>query len=128
MAKDDFAELQRKLEATALELKTATDPNRRRVLLREMSRLVAEAEQISSQPPKWAISLGSLNWIDLKRKKRRERLLSHCTFWFSGRPFRQIQYQFQELRVGHFAPHSSTCGGKQPVGLPTNLDSQGLVF
>ena len=52
MAKDDFAEVQRKLEATALELKTATDPNRRRVLLREMSRLVAEAERISSQPPK----------------------------------------------------------------------------
>ena len=52
MAKDDFAEVQRKLEATASELKTATDPERKRTLLREMSRLVAEAERISSQPPK----------------------------------------------------------------------------
>jgi len=52
MAKDDFAEVQRKLEAIASELKAATDPERRRTLLREMSRLVAEAERISSQPPK----------------------------------------------------------------------------
>jgi hypothetical protein len=52
MAKDDFAEVQRKLEATASELKTANDPDRRRTLLREMSRLAAEAERISSQPPK----------------------------------------------------------------------------
>jgi hypothetical protein len=52
MAKDDFAEVQRKLEETASELKTANDPDRRRTLLREMSRLVAEAERISSQPPK----------------------------------------------------------------------------
>jgi hypothetical protein len=52
MAKDDFAEVQQKLEAIASELKTANDPNRRRTLLREMSRLVAEAERISSQPPK----------------------------------------------------------------------------
>jgi hypothetical protein len=52
MAKDDFAEIQRKLEAITLELKTANDPDRRRTLLREMSRLVAEAERISSQPPK----------------------------------------------------------------------------
>jgi hypothetical protein len=52
MAKDDFDEVQRQLEATTAELKTANDPNRRRVLLREMSRLVGEAERISSQPPK----------------------------------------------------------------------------
>jgi hypothetical protein len=52
MPSDDFAEIQRKLEAVALELKTATDPQRRRTLLREMNRLVAEAERISSQPPK----------------------------------------------------------------------------
>jgi hypothetical protein len=52
MANDDFAEVQRKLEATASELKTANDPDRRRTLLREMSRLAAEAERISSQPPK----------------------------------------------------------------------------
>jgi hypothetical protein len=52
MTKDDFAEVQRQLEAIASELKTANDPDRRRTLLREMSRLVAEAERISSQPPK----------------------------------------------------------------------------
>jgi hypothetical protein len=48
MAEDDFAEIERKLEATASELKTAND----RTLLRDMSRLVCEAERISSQPPK----------------------------------------------------------------------------
>jgi hypothetical protein len=52
MAKDDFAEVQRKLEETASELKTAKDAERRRTLLREMSRLVAEAERISGQPPR----------------------------------------------------------------------------
>jgi hypothetical protein len=52
MAEDDFGEVQRKLEATASELKTANDPIRRRTLLREMSRLLAQAELISSQPPK----------------------------------------------------------------------------
>jgi hypothetical protein len=52
MPNDDFAEIQRKLEAVTLELKTVNDPDRRRTLLREMSRLVAEAERISSQPPK----------------------------------------------------------------------------
>jgi hypothetical protein len=52
MTKDDFAEVQRKLEATASELKTANDRDRRRTLLREMSRLLAEAERLSSQPPK----------------------------------------------------------------------------
>ena len=52
MDKDDFAEVQQKLEAITSELGTATDPERRRTLLREMSRLVAEAERISCQPPK----------------------------------------------------------------------------
>jgi len=52
MAKDGFDEVQRKLEEITSELKTATDPERRRTLLREMSRLVAEAERISGQPPK----------------------------------------------------------------------------
>jgi len=52
MATDDFYEVQQQLEATASEQKTADDPDRRRTLLREMSRLVAEAERISSQPPK----------------------------------------------------------------------------
>jgi hypothetical protein len=52
MANDDFAEIQRKLEVITSELKTANDPDRRRKLLREMSRLVADAERISGQPPK----------------------------------------------------------------------------
>jgi hypothetical protein len=52
MAKDGFTEVQQKLEATASELKTANDPIRRRTLLREMSCLLAQAERISSQPPK----------------------------------------------------------------------------
>jgi hypothetical protein len=52
MAQNDFAEVSRQLEEIASELKTVTDPDRRRTLLREMSRLVAEAERISSQPPK----------------------------------------------------------------------------
>jgi hypothetical protein len=52
MAKDDFAEVQQKPEAITSELKTATEPDRRGILLREMSRLVGEAERISSQPPK----------------------------------------------------------------------------
>jgi hypothetical protein len=52
MADDGFSEVQRKLEAIASELKTATDPGQRRELLRVMSRLLAEAERISSQPPK----------------------------------------------------------------------------
>jgi hypothetical protein len=52
MADDGFNKVQRQLEAAASELKTAKDPERRRVLLREMSRLVGEAERISRQPPK----------------------------------------------------------------------------
>jgi hypothetical protein len=52
MTKDGFAEVQQKLETITLELRTVNDPNRRRTLLREMSRLVAEAERISGQPQK----------------------------------------------------------------------------
>jgi hypothetical protein len=52
MANESFEEVQRKLEAIASELKTATDPGQRRELLRVMSRLVAEAERFSGQPPK----------------------------------------------------------------------------
>jgi hypothetical protein len=52
MHNDEFAEVQRKLEAIASELKTATGPEQRRELLRVMSRLVADAERISTQPPK----------------------------------------------------------------------------
>jgi len=52
MANDGFNEVQQKLEAVTLELKNANDSQRRRTLLREMSRLIAEAGRISSQPPK----------------------------------------------------------------------------
>jgi hypothetical protein len=52
MPNDGFAEVQRQLESIASELTNATDPERRRTLPRKMSRLVAEAERISSQPPK----------------------------------------------------------------------------
>jgi hypothetical protein len=52
MTKDEFGEVQRQLEVTTTELRTTTDPERRRVLLREMSRLLAEAERISGQPPR----------------------------------------------------------------------------
>jgi hypothetical protein len=52
MPDDDFGKVQQQLEAVTLELKTVNDPDRRRTLLREMSRLVAEAERISGQPPK----------------------------------------------------------------------------
>jgi hypothetical protein len=41
MAKDDFAEVQRQLETTASELKTATDQSADERSLREMSRLLA---------------------------------------------------------------------------------------
>jgi hypothetical protein len=56
---DSFHEVQEKLERIALELKTAADPERRRTLLREMSRLVAEAERISGQPPKMSQKPGT---------------------------------------------------------------------
>jgi len=52
MVEDGFAEVQRQLEVLASELKNATDPERRRTLLREMSRLLAEAQRISGLPPK----------------------------------------------------------------------------
>ena len=51
MAEHGFAEVQRQLEAAASELKTATDPDRRKALLREMSRLLAEAERINLHFP-----------------------------------------------------------------------------
>jgi hypothetical protein len=52
MTEDGFSEVQRQLEAAALELRSANDPERRRTLLREMSRLLSEAQRISLQPPK----------------------------------------------------------------------------
>ena len=50
MGNDGFAEIQPKLEAITLELKTANDPDRRKTLLKEMSQLLAEAERISLPP------------------------------------------------------------------------------
>jgi len=52
MPKDDFAKVQQQLETIASELKTATHSDRRKTLLREMRRLVAEAERITANPPK----------------------------------------------------------------------------
>ena len=52
MADDGFNEVQQQLETAASELTNANDPERRRILLREMSRLLAEAQRIISQPPK----------------------------------------------------------------------------
>jgi hypothetical protein len=52
MAEDGFAEVQRQLEVLTSELKNATDPERRKTLLREMSRLLAETQRISGLPPK----------------------------------------------------------------------------
>jgi hypothetical protein len=48
MAKDGFADVQQKLEAIALELKNENYPDRRRTLLKEMSRLLAEAQRINN--------------------------------------------------------------------------------
>ena len=57
MAKDGFTEVQQKLEAIALELKNENDPDRRRTLLKEMGRLLAEAQRISGLPPKMSHKL-----------------------------------------------------------------------
>jgi hypothetical protein len=54
MPNDGFAEVQQKLEAITLELKTANDPERRKSLLREMSGLLAEVERISFQFLEWS--------------------------------------------------------------------------
>jgi hypothetical protein len=43
-----FDEVQRRLEAAASELKTATDPNRRRTLLKEMSRLIGPTRRTAN--------------------------------------------------------------------------------
>jgi hypothetical protein len=46
MAEKKFDELQRELEQTLAKLKAEKDSERRRVLLREMSRLLAESDRI----------------------------------------------------------------------------------
>jgi hypothetical protein len=56
MADDGFDKVQKQLETIASELKNATDPKHRRTLLRDMSRLVGEAERISSQPGSGSVS------------------------------------------------------------------------
>jgi hypothetical protein len=53
-----FEELRQELELTLAKLKAATEPERRRVLLREMSRLLAEDDRIL-QPPKKIRPAGS---------------------------------------------------------------------
>jgi hypothetical protein len=51
MTDDGFEKVRQQLEQTVAELKVNNNPARRRVLLKEMSRLVMEAQRISSQPP-----------------------------------------------------------------------------
>ena len=48
MAGDGFEKVQRQREDATAELKIANDPNRRKVLLREMSLLLARAERIGA--------------------------------------------------------------------------------
>jgi hypothetical protein len=43
----DFPEVQRKLDETITSLKTTNDPNLRRELLKQMGKLVAEAERLA---------------------------------------------------------------------------------
>jgi hypothetical protein len=52
MAENRFDELQRELELTLAKLKAATEPERRRFYLREMSRLLAEVDRILQTPKK----------------------------------------------------------------------------
>jgi hypothetical protein len=51
MTDDGFEQVRQELEQTVAELKVNNNPARRRVLLKKMSRLVMEAQRISSQPP-----------------------------------------------------------------------------
>jgi|HubBroStandDraft_6_1064221.scaffolds.fasta_scaffold4723760_1 hypothetical protein len=52
MTENRFEELQRDLEQTLVKLKAETEPEKRRVLLREMSRLLAESDRILQTPKK----------------------------------------------------------------------------
>ena len=52
MAENRFEELQRQLEQTVVKLKAAKDPEQRRFLLREMSRLLAEGDRSLQSPTK----------------------------------------------------------------------------
>jgi hypothetical protein len=50
MAEKKFDELQRELELTLTKLKAETEPELRRILLREMNRLLAEGDRILQIP------------------------------------------------------------------------------
>jgi len=50
MAEKKFDELRREREQTLAELTAENDPERRRVLLREMNRLLAEGDRILEIP------------------------------------------------------------------------------
>ena len=52
MTENRFEELQRDLEQTLVKLKAETEPEPRRVLLREMSRLLAETDRVLQAPKK----------------------------------------------------------------------------
>jgi hypothetical protein len=51
MSDDGFEKVQQQMESTLAELKVATDPIQRRMLLGRMSWLLGKAEEISNQPP-----------------------------------------------------------------------------
>jgi hypothetical protein len=46
MTERDFLQLQKDLERTAMQLKDTQDPKRRRELLQEMRRLLAESDRL----------------------------------------------------------------------------------
>jgi hypothetical protein len=50
MAEREFSEAQRKLEQTLTKLKETKDPKLRLLLLREMRRLLADADRILDSP------------------------------------------------------------------------------
>jgi hypothetical protein len=77
MPNDGFAEVQQHLESITSELNNARDPDRRKLLLREMSRLLGEAERISSQPPKMSHKLGEP--LHLKMDTWAIKLIPECT-------------------------------------------------
>jgi hypothetical protein len=51
MTNDGFELAHQQLEQTLAQLKTATDPDKRKMLLGRMSWLLTKAQAISSQPP-----------------------------------------------------------------------------
>jgi hypothetical protein len=51
MTDRDFPQVQRDLEEVLSKLKTSVDPNVRKDLLREMRRLLADAESLAHKPP-----------------------------------------------------------------------------